>query len=202
MKIVHEELLHCTGDFAKSKQWRSLRKQIYDAVLRVDWPPRSGKFLLYPESGKLRGKGNGVVPIKAELMKFLKSSGWKLEQRVDLGTTKAVGKFDATLELDQGTVAFEWETGNISSSHRALNKMSLGLLKSKLRGGILVIPSRGMYKYLTDRIGNFAELEPYLDLWRSLPCSDGVLEILVIEQDGTSKKVPRIPKGKSGRAIP
>jgi hypothetical protein len=67
--------------------------------------------------------------------------------------------------------------------------------------GILVVPSRELYKYLTDRIGNMDELEPYLDLWRSFPCKQGVLEIVAIEHDGMSKDVPRIPKGTSGRAL-
>ena len=52
-----------------------------------------------------------------------------------------------------------------------------------------------------DRIGNLAELEPYLDLWRSIPCEQGVLEIVAIEHDATSTEVPRIPKGTSGRAL-
>jgi hypothetical protein len=95
----------------------------------------------------------------------------------------------------------EWETGNISSSHRALNKMALGLLKEVITAGVLVVPSRLLYPYLTDRIGNFAELVPYLDLWKSIPCKTGVLEIVVIEHDATSIQVPRIPKGTSGRAL-
>jgi hypothetical protein len=79
--------------------------------------------------------------------------------------------------------------------------MALGLLKGVLACGILVVPSRELYKYLTDRIGNMAELGPYLDLWRSIPCKAGILEIVAIEHDATSKKVRRIPKGTSGRAL-
>jgi hypothetical protein len=79
--------------------------------------------------------------------------------------------------------------------------MALGLLKGVLVCGVLVVPSRKLYPYLTDRIGNFAELAPYLDLWKSIPCKSGVLEIVVIEHDATSHSVPRIPKGTSGRAL-
>jgi hypothetical protein len=45
------------------------------------------------------------------------------------------------------------------------------------------------------------ELDPYLELWRSIPCKEGVLEIVAVEHDATSTKVPRIPKGTAGRAL-
>ena len=79
--------------------------------------------------------------------------------------------------------------------------MALGLMKGVLAAGVLVVPSRKLYKFLTDRVGNFDELEPYLDLWRAVPCSRGVLEIVVVEQDAESTLVPRIPKGTDGRAL-
>jgi hypothetical protein len=75
------------------------------------------------------------------------------------------------------------------------------LLKGVLAAGVLIVPSREFYKFLTDRVGNFAELVPYLDLWRSIPCDQGILEIVVIQHDGTSTEVPRIRKGTSGRAL-
>jgi hypothetical protein len=55
--------------------------------------------------------------------------------RTALGSRISPGPIDAVLTEKQGDFAFEWETGNISSSHRALNKIALGLI-------------------------NFAELEP------------------------------------------
>jgi hypothetical protein len=70
-----------------------------------------------------------------------------------------------------------------------------------LVGAALVVPSRNLYRWLTDRIGNYPEIEPYLDLWKSIPCTNGVFEIIVIEQDAESTGVPKIPKGTDGRAI-
>jgi len=35
-------------------------------------------------------------------------------------------------------------------------------------GTALVLPSRKLYPYLTDRIGNYEELEPYFDVWRAV----------------------------------
>jgi hypothetical protein len=198
MKIVQVETLISCGRFAKSAAWKTIRRSLHRGIKKVDWPKGSGKFTIFPESGKRRGKGNGVVPIKTELILELVSHGWKSEERVDI---PGLGKFDAIYECAAGAVAFEWETGNISSSHRALNKMALGLLKKLLVAGTLVVPSRNLYQYLTDRIGNFRELQPYLELWKSFPCQNGVLEIVVIEHDATSTQVPRIPKITAGRAL-
>jgi hypothetical protein len=201
MKIVREETLLSCGAYASSAAWQQTRRSLHKAIREVDWPRGSGTFTIYPELGKARGEGNGVTPIKLGLMEDLEQQGWKLEEPLDIAILKRPGKLDAVLYTDYGPVALEWETGNISSSHRALNKMALGLLKGVLACGILVVPSRELYKYLTDRIGNMAELEPYLDLWRSIPCKAGILEIVAIEHDATSTKVPRIPKGTSGRAL-
>lgn len=201
MKIVGVEVLQNCGKYAASKEWRSTRAMLHDAVKRVSWPPGSKVFTIYPESGKRSGEGNGVKPIKNELMQELKEKGWKLEEPLAVAIVKRPGKLDAVRYTSYGPVALEWETGNISSSHRALNKMALGLLKGVLACGILIVPSRSFYKYLTDRVGNFAELEPYLDLWRSIPCKEGVLEVVVVEHDVESTSVPRIPKGTDGRAL-
>jgi hypothetical protein len=95
----------------------------------------------------------------------------------------------------------EWETGNISSSHRSLNKMALGIMKKILIGGVLILPTREMYQYLTDRIGNFREISPYFPLWRSLNLEEGLLLVIAIEHDAVSSQVPRIKKGTDGRAL-
>lgn len=200
MNIVREEKLISCGNYAKSKDWKRTRASLHAAILGVDWPRGSGKFTIHAQSGKKHGEGNGVKPIKDGLMEELVKQGWKSEQYLDILATKRPGKIDAILETKHGIVALEWETGNISSSHRALNKMALGLLKGVLAAGVLVVPSRPMYRYLTDRVGNIAELEPYLDMWRSIPCTQGILEIIVIEHDAASTDVPRIPKGTDGRA--
>jgi len=92
-------------------------------------------------------------------MQHLSSLGWGLETCLDIATLRRPGPIDATIPVGNRLFCMEWETGNISSSHRALNKMALGILKGLLIGGALVLPTRAMYKYLTDRVGNFAEIE-------------------------------------------
>jgi hypothetical protein len=112
------------------------------------------------------------------------------------------GPIDAVKKLIDGRFfAVEWETGNISSSHRALNKMAVGLLDGMLAGGVLILPSRNMYQYLTDRIGNYSEIEPYFPVWRNLTVREGVLAVIEIEHDGVSMDIPPIRKGTDGRAL-
>ncbi len=201
MRIIKVETLISAGDFPHSGQWKRIRRDLQAGIAGVKWPPGSDHFTIHPESGKGHGQGNGVKPMKTEMMATLSRRGWRLEEPLDIATATRPGKLDAVRNTRFGPFAIEWETGNISSSHRALNKMALGILKTKLAGGALVVPSRKLYKYLTDRVGNFAELEPYLDLWKAVPCRQGLLQIFVVEYDATSTDVPRIAKGTDGRAL-
>jgi hypothetical protein len=201
VRIVREETLVSCGDFARSSDWKDARSKLHRAIKNVEWPKGSGKFTIYPESGKKRGKGNGVKPIKDGLMLDLRRKGYTLEGLAVLSSNRRFGCFDAVLKTKYGPAVVEWETGNISSSHRSLNKMALFLLEGKIAAGTLIVPSRELYKYLTDRVGNMQELEPYLPMWKALPCTQGILDIVVVEHDATSKKVPRIKKGTDGRAL-
>jgi hypothetical protein len=201
MKIIQTEYIIRAGEFPNSNKWEMVQNDILKAIKSIEWPLGSGSFTLHEESGKKRGKGNGVKPIKDACMSKLKSFGWKLETSVDIATMKRPGPMDATLQIGDKLFCIEWETGNISSSHRAINKMALGIIKNVLIGGVLILPTRNMYNYLTDRVGNYPEIEPYFPLWKSLQIKEGLLAIIAIEQDGLSKDIPRIPKGTDGRAL-
>lgn len=201
MKIVAVHTLINCGSYAKSRHWRQIRDQIHDAVRSCQWPPGSGSFTIYPQSGKKRGQGNGVSPIRNGFVADLRSRGWVIEGRAQNTIGQGLGDFDAVLTGPDGPVVVEWETGNISSSHRSMNKLTMLVSTGLIAAGVLVVPSRALYVYLTDRIGNIKELEPYFGLWKSVPCESGVLEIVVIEHDATSEDVPKIPKGTDGRAL-
>lgn len=201
MKIVREVKLIDTGRFSASDRWRGIREHVIQAIQSVDWPPGSGSFTLYDQRGKARGEGSGVKPIKDACMRRLESLGWSLETSVDIATVTRPGPLDATCSVGDRLFAIEWETGNISSSHRAVNKMALGILKKVLIGGALILPTRSMYNYLTDRVGNIEELEPYFPLWGALQVDEGLLIVIAVEHDAVSKDVPRIPKGTNGRAL-
>ncbi len=201
MKIIRIERLIDVGGFSSSPEWKTIENHIKSAIHSIQWPPRSGAFTLRDEPGKKRGEGSGVKPIKDACMQHLKAQGWDLETRVDVASMRRPGPVDATLLVGTRLFCMEWETGNVSSSHRALNKMALGMLRGIFIGGVLVLPTRAMYRYLTDRIGNFAEIEPYFGLWGALKVQEGLLAVIAVEHDGVSSSVPRIPKGTDGRAL-
>ena len=201
MKIARTEYILRQGTFASSPEWTARFDEICTAIKAVAWPPGSGSFTLFEESGKKRGEGNGVTPIKAACMAHLQACGWTLEAKLDVVSVRKMGRIDAACAIGNKLLCVEWETGNISSSHRALNKISVGLLKNAVIGGVLILPTRKMYGYLTDRVGNYEEIEPYFSVWSSLPVTEGVLAVIAIEHDAVSHDVPRIPKGTDGRAL-
>ena len=189
------------GIFSRTETWRTIEAQIFQAIKSIEWPKGSGSFILHDEPGKKRGQGSGVKPIKQTCMQTLKSLGWQLETPVNIATVKRPGPMDAAYPVKDRLFCLEWETGNVSSSHRSLNKMALGILKKTLIGGALVVPTRKMYRYLTDRVGNFQEIEPYFPLWKSLHINEGLLVVIAIEHDAVNPNVPRIGKGTDGRAL-
>ena len=196
MKIVQEIPLISKGSFEESQEWVVIRNEIRRAIDLIVWPPDASNFTINPTR-----HGNGVKPIKNACMTALKENfGWQLETQIRYAT-RSPGRVDATKTLDNHLFALEWETGNISSSHRAVNKMVLGLLRGVLLGTALVLPSRKLYPYLTDRIGNYEELEPYFDVWRAVEIQEGFLAVFVIEHDAVDSSVPRIMKGTDGRAL-
>lgn len=201
MKIVATHELIAKGPFAASQEWRDIRNTVHQAIGAVVWPPGAESFTIHAQSGKKRGEGNGVKPIKDAAVLYLKERGWLPEHPWPVGARVVPGNMDAVFQSSRGLVGFEWETGNVSSSHRSLNKLCLGLLRGETAGGFLVVPSRKLYRFLTDRIGNVAELEPYFEFWAATPCKEGVLEIVVIEHDAESLTVPRIGKGTDGRSL-
>jgi hypothetical protein len=194
---VHTEVLISRGAFARSRERRRVIEEIEDAIGRVVWPPGGRRFLIRPEP-----RANGVKPIKKACMTCLCDEyGWALETRVAIGDGMGAGRIDAVRETEFGLFALEWETGNISSSHRSLNKMALGIVQERIAGGAIILPTRDMYNYLTDRVGNYREIAPYFPLWKRVVGGDGVLLAFAIEHDATDPRVPRIQKGTDGRAL-
>lgn len=225
MKEIHWEVLVDTARFQESETWDRIRGDVGRALDKIRYPSDDPRGLvLHVESGRegrrakrpsgaqrtaarRRGESlidheNGVKPIKDAFVASLQRQGWELEARLPITSERSPGPLDAVLSFGEGKLfALEWETGNISSSHRAVNKMALGILKGILSGGLLILPSREMKLYLTDRIGNFPELEPYFELWRSLSLTEGFLAILSIEHDALDPDVPPIPKNFDGLAL-
>nr|ADO14692.1 OkrAI restriction enzyme [Oceanobacter kriegii]3ODH_A Chain A, OkrAI endonuclease [Oceanobacter kriegii]3ODH_B Chain B, OkrAI endonuclease [Oceanobacter kriegii]3ODH_E Chain E, OkrAI endonuclease [Oceanobacter kriegii]3ODH_F Chain F, OkrAI endonuclease [Oceanobacter kriegii] len=193
MKIKRIEVLINNGSVPGIPM---ILNEIQDAIKTVSWPEGNNSFVINPVR-----KGNGVKPIKNSCMRHLHQKGWALEHPVRIKAEMRPGPLDAVKMIGGKAFALEWETGNISSSHRAINKMVMGMLERVIIGGVLILPSRDMYNYLTDRVGNFRELEPYFSVWRQFNLKDAYLAIVEIEHDSVDAQVSLIPKGTDGRAI-
>ncbi len=202
MKLLEYHDILNSDLFVRSPALQQAWHEIQQAIALTDWPHGSGSFTIYPESGKKTGQGNGVKPIKIPCIQALRDSGWLVEGLPSIGSSVlGTGDLDALKETSEGYIAFEWETGNISSSHRALNKLFLTMQQTNTLGSFLVVPSDRLKVFLTDRIGNIGELQPYFPLWRSLTGIRGALRIIVVEHDAESFAVSKIPKGTDGRAL-
>jgi hypothetical protein len=194
MKIVENLLIFNKGDFFSSYEFPLIEQELAAAIKLVVWGAED-KFVINPKP-----KENGVNPIKKEFIKHLVSCGWEPEVRMSIVKGMSPGPIDVIKRTSQGIFAVEWETGNISSSHRALNKIALGIIQKQIIGGILILPKRNLSQYLTDRIGNYEELAPYFELYSNLNIEAGVMGIIGVDYDKTSIDVPIIPKGKDGNA--
>lgn len=193
MKIIDWRTLLDVGGYSSTPEYATVEKHLEKAIEAVVFPPGSDAFTLNPTR-----KGNGVKPIKEGFTAYLEMEGWELETKGR--QFDALFRFQGDNPLPFGV---EWETGNVSSSHRAINRIALAIMEGAVSGGILVLPSAAMYPYLTDRIGNDKELRRYYKLWEEFefdnPCH--YMGVVVIEHDDLSTDVPLIRKGTDGRAL-
>lgn len=172
---------------------------------------------------------NGVNPIKAQFLERMAAAGWKEERPLSLlsyfektrklapiithphgvnlseALHSSVGDFDFWYQTPSGCRSvIEWETGNISSSHRSINKLCLALMAGLIDCGVLVVPSDKLYPHLTDRIGNWKELSPYLAFWQTFGqvVTKGLLAITVVEHDElvTDDSIPYLTASNDGRS--
>jgi hypothetical protein len=230
MKWLRTLVLFDRGEVVSSLDWDRIHQSFVRSIESIDSPEGSGKLVLRRKSQDPISKQwnrNGVGYLRSRFLEHMvKIEGWHAEGKVDLQhleeqpefhlyptmksysepITSAFGDFDFVTTTDGGIrVAIEWETGNISSSHRSLNKLSIVLAAKKIQAGVLILPSRSLYEHLTDRIGNIGELSPYLGMWKSMGAAveRGMLAIAVVEHDELTDdpKFPYLKVGKDGRAI-
>lgn len=228
MKWLRTMVLFDQGGVISSSDWQAVHASCVRAIESIDHPAGSGTLTLR-EKIRLPGgqwQRNGVGYLR---MRFLQSmrdvEGWSTEGDVNLSRDRAqppillypslesyrepitsdFGGFDFTTVADQGMrIAIEWETGNISSSHRSMNKLAIALSCGILDAGVLIVPSRALYEHLTDRIGNIGELSGYLAMWERLKVSvtRGLLAVTVVEHDALTRDpaLPYLTVGGDGRA--
>lgn len=119
---------------------------------------------------------------------------------------ESVGDFDYWFQTQsEFRTVVEWETGNISSSHRSLNKMCLALIGGVIDAGVLVVPSKFLAPHLTDRIGNIRELQPYFYFWNLFGTliTSGLLTVIEVEHDELFESTDArdfVPMGAEGNS--
>lgn len=228
MRWLRTLVLFDQGNIISSEDWRAFHDSYVRSIASIDFPEGSGTLTLKRKVLGADGqwKRNGVNYLRSRfLAHIINVENWQAEGRVDLSRdreqpairlypslemyrepiTSDFGGFDFITTGPGGNrVAIEWETGNISSSHRSMNKLAIALGNGVVDIGVLVLPSRSLYEHLTDRIGNIGELSGYLSMWEGLKASvkRGLLAITVVEQDEltASDNFPYLPRGNDGRA--
>lgn len=224
MKWLRTLVLFDNGGVGQSVDWSALHDSYVRAIGGVEHPAGSGMLTLRRRQGAYR---NGVKPLRTQFLeRMVRQERWSPEGPVNISggvspspifsypgnqvysepVTSEFGAFDFITSTSTGfRIAIEWETGNISSSHRSMNKLAIALASGVLEAGVLIVPSRGLYQHLTDRIGNIGELSPYLPMWSGLSSSvkRGLLAITVVEHDELSDSVdvPYLERGRDGNAI-
>lgn len=145
-------------------------------------------------------KGNGVRPVKHECYRILEEEyGWYREKPLNVLKHKyhKGGPIDVYKEYPQYEPVFkaglEFETGNVSSAHRSANKLRLGMKYDELDISFLMMPIEYMHKFLTDRVSNYEEIEPYMEVYDEVP-----MIFFGFEADVYDKEFPFLPKGKDG----
>jgi hypothetical protein len=228
MKWMRTLVLFDKGDVISSADWDTVHSSYVRAITSVDHPEGSGSLTLRRKVRLPNGQWqrNGVNYLRSRFLNFMRDTEhWQAEGDVDLTRdrqqppillypsrnpyrepiTSDFGGFDFMTKAPKGTrIAIEWETGNISSSHRSMNKLAIALTNGVVEVGVLILPSRDLYEHLTDRIGNIGELSGYLSMWEGLKSvvARGLLAITVVEHDflTTDRAVPYLPVGSDGRA--
>jgi hypothetical protein len=114
-------------------------REILDAIGDVRWPPGGRDFAIYPESGKKRGQGSGVRPIRDAFVTAVEQRGWTGEVAFPLEGIEggaSFGPMDAAKTFGSAPpFMVEWETGNISSSGQDVQYRLEGVARSLDVGG-------------------------------------------------------------------
>lgn len=74
-----------------------------------------------------------------------------------------------------------------------MNKLRIGIESKELDIGFLMMPIHQMSYYLTDRVSNFEELEPYFLLLKQQP-----FVVFGFDAEEYNEDVEPLPKGKDG----
>ena len=228
MKWLRTIVIFNRGGVVSTSDWQTVHESYVRSIQSIDFPEGAKSLGLRRKVRRPDGQWNrnGVVYLKRRFLDHMvNEEKWRAEVDFDIGRdrvapdlrlypglklhrepiTSEFGNFDLVTTAPAGThVAIEWETGNISSSHRSMNKLAIALSTGKIHAGVLIVPSRSLYEHLTDRIGNIGELSGYLSMWKDIEArvERGLLVISVVEHDSLSDDpaLSYLPAGSDGRA--
>jgi len=174
-------------------------KEVKTSICSPIWPMESKIFTI----NNTKKNCNGVVPIKELCYTTLEETyNWYREKPLNVlkvekkkgGPIDVYKEFSAELQVNNKIrVGMEFETGNISSAHRSMNKLLLGLKREEIDLAIILMPIKKLAYYLTDRVTNFEELEPYFELTEGHP-----FMFIGFDAEAYDVNVPVIPKGSDG----
>lgn len=192
--------VYMTQEAKEMLQTEPLAKQAYDEVCisisSAVWPRTANMFTVNNSEKNI----NGVVPLKENCYVMLEEKyNWFREKPLDvLKLEKAKGgPIDVYKEFGDGTrtlrAGLEFETGNISSAHRSMQKLMLGLNRKELDLAMILMPVHELAYYLTDRCANYEELEPYFENAKGKP-----FIFIGFNAEAYSPDVEVIPKGRDG----
>lgn len=177
-----------------------LSMQAYDEIVTSIcspvWPKDSKIFTINNSEKNV----NGVVPLKENCYIMLEDTyNWFREKPLHVlkHEKKKGGPIDVYKEFrseaDVKCVGLEFETGNISSAHRSFSKLLIGLNRKELDLALILMPVKELSYYLTDRVANYEELEPYFE-----NAKDNAFIFIGFNADAFDNSVPIIPKGSDG----
>lgn len=155
----------------------------------------SGSFTINSSSKNC----NGVVPVKEGIYERLEAYyEWFREKPLPyFEDAQKGGPIDVYKEFGDRSnpfnVGLEFETGNISSAHRSMNKLCVGIKHGDLQMAFLIMPIKRLAYYLTDRVSNYEELAPYFGLLDEYP-----LVVFGFDADYYDPNAPLLAKGRDG----
>ena len=168
--------------------------EIEDSILQ-NCTDDSGEFTINSSEKNC----NGVVPVKEGIYRRLEAYyEWFREKPLAyFEDAQKGGPIDVYKEFGDRrhpfNVGLEFETGNISSAHRSMNKLCMGIKHGDLQMAFLIMPIKRLAYYLTDRVSNYEELAPYFGLLDDFP-----IVVFGFDADHYDPTAPLLAKGRDG----
>lgn len=205
--VIRRKTKKLGRDGKPSNQWMRngvvpIREQFFESLTYLGWKAERAVDLekhAPHEAAKITTPGCTLLDYPSKIP--IQPTGTEADEALH----RKVGDFDFYTEISKDArCVIEWETGNISSTHRSMNKLCLVMMAGLIDFGVVVLPSRHLYAHLTDRIGNWMELSPYLPFWSRAGqmVNRGLLAVTVVEHDELTDdpSIPYITQGADGRS--